>query len=52
MAVDLFLLFALGMTNIAFTWRLLPEPGRRPRIQVADAGAQHRQLLGSPAFLG
>ncbi len=48
-----FLLFALGMTNIAFTWRLLPET----RVQTSNTGLptlarNYRRLLGSPAFLG
>jgi DHA1 family bicyclomycin/chloramphenicol resistance-like MFS transporter len=48
-----FLLFALGMTNIAFTWRLLPET----RAQTSNTGLptlarNYRRLLGSPAFLG
>jgi MFS transporter, DHA1 family, multidrug resistance protein len=48
-----FLLFALGMINIAFTWRLLPET----RAQTSNTGfptlaRNYRRLLGSPAFLG
>jgi len=48
-----FLLAALGIINLAFTWRLLPET----REQTSSAsfptlGRNYRRLLGSPAFLG
>jgi DHA1 family bicyclomycin/chloramphenicol resistance-like MFS transporter len=48
-----FLLFALGMTNIAFTWRLLPET-RAPTSNTGlpTLALNYRRLLGSPAFLG
>lgn len=47
------LLFALGMINLAFTWRLLPET--RAQSSGTDSttlARNYRRLLGSPAFLG
>jgi len=48
-----FFLFALGVANLIFTWRLLPET--RAQTSVTDFRTLPRnygRLLGSPAFLG
>jgi DHA1 family bicyclomycin/chloramphenicol resistance-like MFS transporter len=46
------LLCALGLANILFTWKMLPETGQ----QVAQSGAalarNTLRLVGSPVFLG
>ena len=48
-----FLLCALGVSNLLFAWRLLPETGTPGSDTSAGTLARHyRQLLGSAAFLG
>jgi DHA1 family bicyclomycin/chloramphenicol resistance-like MFS transporter len=48
-----FLLCALGISNLLFAWRLLPETGAPASNKNALTLARHyRQLLGSGSFLG
>jgi DHA1 family bicyclomycin/chloramphenicol resistance-like MFS transporter len=46
------LLVALGVSNILFTWRLLPETGRPGEQGTAALLRNYLHLLKSPAFLG
>lgn len=51
----LYVLAALGLINLLFSWRLLPETGTAAAKANADIGALLRnygRLLKSPAFLG
>jgi DHA1 family bicyclomycin/chloramphenicol resistance-like MFS transporter len=48
-------LTALGVVNLVFTWRLLPETGgvdARANTSVGALARHYGQLLRSPAFLG
>jgi len=48
-----FALCALGVANMLFSWRLLPETGARtPDTNFATLARDYRQLLRSPVFLG
>lgn len=46
------LLCALGLVNIALTWRLLPETGAPSRHNSTAVVRNYGRLLRSPAFLG
>jgi DHA1 family bicyclomycin/chloramphenicol resistance-like MFS transporter len=46
------LLCALGVANFLFTWRMLPETGRRSSQGAAALARNYLQLAGSPVFLG
>ncbi|HVY98564.1 MAG TPA: multidrug effflux MFS transporter [Dongiaceae bacterium] len=46
------LLVALGVSNMLFTWRLLPETGRPGEQGTAALLRNYLHLLKSPAFLG
>ncbi|MBI0534781.1 Bcr/CflA family efflux MFS transporter [Roseomonas sp. KE2513] len=50
--VVLLLLCALGLANLAFTWRLLPETGRSTGIAAATIMRDYARLAVSPVFLG
>ncbi|MDB5999069.1 MAG: Bcr/CflA family drug resistance efflux transporter [Rhizobacter sp.] len=48
-------LTALGVVNLIFSWRLLPETGKaagNANASMAQLGRNYAQLLKSPAFLG
>jgi DHA1 family bicyclomycin/chloramphenicol resistance-like MFS transporter len=46
------LLSGLGLANILFTWRLLPETGQRVQASGAVLARNYLRLLRTPAFLG
>ncbi|MFI4996448.1 MAG: multidrug effflux MFS transporter [Hyphomicrobiales bacterium] len=49
----LFLLFGLGIANLVFTWRLLPETGSRAaNSDLPTLTRNYRRLLASQRFLG
>src|SRR5690606_8576969 len=50
----LFVMCLLGVANLLFAWRLLPETGATAlaRMSVAALARRYRQLLGSRRFLG
>ncbi|MBZ6076810.1 multidrug effflux MFS transporter [Microvirga puerhi] len=46
-------LSALGIANLIFAWRLLPETGRPSgTISVLSLASDYKRLLSSPIFLG
>jgi len=45
-------LCGLGIANMVFTWRLLPETGKPGAHSVAALARSYGHLLRSPAFLG
>ncbi|OZI24208.1 MFS transporter [Bordetella genomosp. 7] len=49
----LFVMCLLGVANLLFAWRLLPETGAAlARVSAAALARHYRQLLGSRRFLG
>lgn len=47
------ILCALGIFNMVFVWRLLPETGRPSgRMSVVSIGSDYKSLVGSRIFLG
>lgn len=49
----LFVMCLLGVANLLFAWRLLPETGAvLARVSAAALARHYRQLLGSRRFLG
>jgi DHA1 family bicyclomycin/chloramphenicol resistance-like MFS transporter len=48
-----FVLAALGVANILFAWRMLPETGpRAATVKTSELARDYWRLLRSPAFLG
>lgn len=46
-------LAGLGIVNLVFTWRLLPETGRPTgRVEIRSLARDYRTLLSSPSFVG
>jgi MFS transporter, DHA1 family, multidrug resistance protein len=48
-----FFLAALGLANVLFAWRLLPETGPiGASVKASTLARDYRRLIASPAFLG
>ena len=50
--IVLLLLCVLGLANLAFTWRLLPETGHSTGASAATIARDYGRLAVSPVFLG